>query len=620
MLFEEAADATPNNSAVIGPTHKDGFKSDVALTYSEVEAQANQLCHYLITSRGVVPGDNVSIFLERSVDFYVTMLAVLKAGACYVPLDPEHPNDRLTYILEDSDAKLVITTSDMASRLTTAIAEGNSTATKVFVCLDGKEDLTAIKSQTTSRPVVAGIHPELLCYILYTSGSTGKPKGVQIIHENVVNLVYAEEPIFRITSKDRILQGYTQIFDLSVEKIWHAFAHSATLVVGTKAIMLSGPDFPKYMRKYNITWVCTTPSLLSTVEGDLDTLRMVSTGGEPCSKELVNRWSLPGKRQFFNLYGPTETTITTTIKECFPGLHRLSIGKPLANYQVYILDLNLKVLPPGALGELVIGGISVSRHGYRNLPEKTADAFRPDSLTNGPYPIYRTGDLARMAVNGDIEHMGRIDCQVKIRGYRIELNEIESVMCEHPWVKSAVVDAQEHNGQKYLVGFIIPSVDAPSNKDDLIPTVLTFMKSKLTPYMIPSAMEAMDEFPKLASGKVERRRLPRLMEKVAAEMAAKRAKNGSSEDAIAEMSQTEQVVARIWNTLLGDNAVQSKEDNFFELGGHSLLVSRMVNMLRADFPTLAAKEVYGAPVLSDLANLLETMAPQEVRERGRYFA
>jgi len=339
---------------------------------------------------------------------------------------------------------------------------------------------------------------------------------------------------------------------------------------------------------------------------------MISTGGEPCSKELVNRWSVPGKRQFFNLYGPTETTITTTIKECFPGLHRLSIGKPLPNYQVYILDQNLNVLPPGAIGELVIGGISVSRHGYRNLPEKTAAAFRPDTLLNSPYHLYRTGDLARMAVNGDVEHMGRIDCQVKIRGYRIELNEIESVMCEHPWVKSAVVDAQEYNGQKYLVGFVIPSVDAPTNKDEIVPTLITFMKSKLTPYMIPSAMEVMDEFPKLASGKVERRRLPKLMEKVAAELAAKRAQKGSTADALATMTKTEQYVAGIWNTLLGDDAVSSKEDNFFELGGHSLLVSRMVNKMRDDYPTLAAKDVYSTPILADLANLLDTMAPQNV--------
>jgi len=519
VLFEEAADATPNNTALIGLSHKNGFRSDVELTYHQVETQANRLCHFLI-KRGIAPGDNVSIFLERSVDFYVAMLAVLKAGGCYVPLDPEHPNDRLTFILEDSNAKLVITTSELGVRLATA-GESNSNVTGSLVYLDRKEDIEGIQAQSPSRPLVDGIHPDLLCYILYTSGSTGKPKGVQIIHENVINLLYAEEPIFRVTSQDHILQGYTQVFDLSVEKIWHAFAHSATLVVGTKTIMLSGIDFPHYMRRYGITWVCTTPSVLSTVEGDLDTLRMISTGGEPCSKELVNRWSMPGKRQFFNLYGPTETTITTTIKECFPGLHRLSIGKPLANYQVYILDQHMNVVPPGAVGELVIGGISVSRHGYRNLPEKTAAAFRPDTLTDGPWPLYRTGDLARMAVNGDIEHLGRIDCQVKIRGYRIELNEIESVMCEHPKVKSAVVDAQVHNGAKHLVGFVIPASTGEGGsaaKDkDLISLLMSFMKSKLPPYMIPSAIEVMENFPKLASGKVERRRLPRLMEKVSNE-------------------------------------------------------------------------------------------------------
>jgi len=210
VLFEEACDATPNNTALIGPSHTDNFQSDFTLTYSQVEARANQICHYLIT-QGVVPGDNVSIFLERSVDFYISMLAVLKAGGCYVPLDPEHPNDRLTYILEDSNAKLIITTEELGNRLSTAIKETKSTATTTFVCLDRKEDSTGIKSQTTSRPVVEGVHNQLLCYILYTSGSTGKPKGVQIIHENVINLMYGEEAVFRITSKDRILQGYTQV-------------------------------------------------------------------------------------------------------------------------------------------------------------------------------------------------------------------------------------------------------------------------------------------------------------------------------------------------------------------------------------------------------------------------
>ena len=602
QLFEASADATPSKVALVGPSHDDQESTDIQeLTYYEVEAQANQLCHHLITNMGVTPGTIVGIFLERSTSFYIAMLAILKAGGGYISIDSEYPSDRALYMMEDSNAKVLVTTTSLSSRLSPHMLAGVG-----LVHLDDDKDSMSIQSQSSDRPLVDGFHSELLCYIIYTSGSTGRPKGVQISHRGVLNLVPAKQLLYQTRPDDRLLQGFSTSFDASVYVIWMAFAHSATLVVGTHAIMRSGPDLPKYLRKYGITWLGCVPTLLSIVDEEIETLRFISVGGEACPKELINRWATPNRR-FINSYGPTEASVTATAIECHANMPRVSIGKPLANYKCYVVDDHMNLVPPGAIGELIIGGVSVSRGGYMNMPDKTSAAFKPDTLTHGPYPLYKTGDLARLSPQADIELLGRLDTQVKIRGYRIELTEIESVLSEHPSVQSAVVDVQPLNGVKHLVAFVIPSAGSID-----VPELTYAIKAKLPVYMVPSVIETIDSFPTLTSGKIERRRLPRVMEKKAKEMQARRG-NGGSSDAIVKMGRYEQIVGREWEKLLGPGCVQANTDDFFELGGHSLLVSQLVSSLRHhDFPTVAAKDVYSAPKLVDMARVLEVLALVQV--------
>jgi len=333
-------------------------------------------------------------------------------------------------------------------------------------------------------------------------------------------------------------------------------------------------------------------------------VRLIITGGEACSKELVHRWATPTRR-FFNTYGPTEATVIATYKCCDnkQGLQqRMSIGRPLPNYQCYILDDDMNLLPPGAVGELVIGGVSVSRKGYLNLPDKTRSVFKPDTITNSPFPLYKSGDLARFSPEGDIEYFGRADSQVKIRGYRVELSEIESVICECEGVKSAVVDVQAAKSMKHLVAFVIPSSESLSTA-----SIIAVLKGKLPAFMIPTIIEKIDAFPTLPSGKVERRRLPRVVERILADQKANKGKGvmvGQS-----GMSVWEQAVATVWDEVLGAGTVTSINDNFFQVGGHSLLVSKVVTNLRRQYPGIAASDVYSNPRLADLAKVLECMAP-----------
>jgi amino acid adenylation domain-containing protein len=494
---------------------------------------------------------------------------------------------------QDSVAAAVITTTSLGSRLPRLPGLR-------LVHVDNPEEAAAVSSLPIAR-VKVDPDPERLCYVIYTSGSTGKPKGVQLSHANVLNLIRGEERVYGVRPSDRVLQGFSTSFDASVEEIWMAFHSGATLVVGTKEIMRSGPDFPRVLAQHGVTCLSTVPTLLSTIEEDLTGVRLIITGGEACSKELVQRWATPGRR-FFNTYGPTEATVIATYKECIPGPERMSIGRPMPNYQCYIVDDHMGLLPPGAIGELIIGGVSVSRRGYLNLPEKTASVFKPDTLTHGPYPLYKSGDLARFSAVGNIEYYGRADSQVKIRGYRVELSEIESVMAEQPGVKSAVVDVQMGNGLKQLVGFVIPV----SPGEELDTAALTkALREKLPHFMVPKAILPIDAFPTLPSGKVERRRLPRAFEILAAQ-GLERAKSNSA--LLAALPPFQRVVADTWEAVLGKGSVAGAGDNFFELGGNSLLASRVVTTLRRDYPNVTAGDVYSNPTLAGLAAVLERLA------------
>ncbi len=389
-------------------------------TYRELNQLANRLAAKLCAA-GLGRGDYVGIALPRSVNVYVAMLAVLKTGAAYVPLDPEFPADRITYILDDCHARALITTSSLSERF--EAFEG------MRLTLDG--DFPEFGTLSSLDVTCEGM-PEDVCYVIYTSGTTGRPKGVQIEHRSASHLVLAEAELFKVRPDDRVYQGFSVAFDASVEEIWLAFQAGATLVVGTREMVEAGPVLGRLLTEAGVTVFSTVPTLLSMLEDDLPTVRLLILGGEVCPPDLVERWAVPGRRMV-NTYGPTEATVIATFADCQPG-QPVTIGHPVPGYSIHLLNDQLQPSLPGEPGEICIGGPGVVR-GYIGLPELTRSKFidNPVRGLNDPSPrLYRSGDLGRINAHGDIEYLGRIDSQVKLRGFRIELSEIESVLRRIP--------------------------------------------------------------------------------------------------------------------------------------------------------------------------------------------
>ncbi len=357
-FFEAQVDTRPEVIAIIVEGRR--------ITYAEIEQRANRLARYL-HNHGVDRGSLVAILLSRSLDAYVAILGTLKAGAAYVPLDPEYPADRISYILGDSHAETLLTTATLASHH----REFHGRIIAVDV------DTDAISSETSTRlPTYAvRVGSDDLCYVIYTSGSTGQPKGVLVGHRSVCNLVEAEAEIFRVTPEDRVCQIASLSFDLSVEEIWLAFQAGACLVPATRELAHGGPDLSKFLVENQVTVISCVPTLLSMLEEDIPTLHLVILGGEVCPENLVTRWARPGRR-LVNTYGPTETTVTATYSDLAPG-KPVTIGRPLPGYRVHILDETLHPVPEGATGEICIGGIGVAR-GYVGRPKETLARFIQD--------------------------------------------------------------------------------------------------------------------------------------------------------------------------------------------------------------------------------------------------
>ena len=414
-FFETACDENPSNLAVVcGSEH---------LTYAELDVRANRLAQHL-ARLGVRPGNRVGLLLERSVNTYISLLAVLKSGAAFVPLDPSFPSERVGFIAEDAELALLATTSEFGSIVAAVHCP--------VLTLDTAK--AAIDAEPKVR-LTPNYSADSLCYIIYTSGTTGRPKGVAVNHSSVCNFIAACSPIYRVTAADRVYQGMTLAFDFSVEEVWPTFRAGATIVAGPTDHRRLGSGLTEFLIEQKITVLACVPTLLATVERDVPTLRTLLVGGEACSADLVKRWARPGRRML-NTYGPTEATVTATWTELMPG-KPVTIGRPLPSYTAYILDTDLQIVPNGQAGEICIGGPSVAV-GYVNQPELTAEKFIPDPFTDRPGArLYRTGDLGILTLDGEIEYLGRIDTQVKIRGYRIELAEIEAILLEDGSVANA---------------------------------------------------------------------------------------------------------------------------------------------------------------------------------------
>jgi amino acid adenylation domain-containing protein len=568
QLFERRAQQIPEAQAVV-------FGSEI-LSYRELDHRATQLANYL-TRRGAGPEALIGICVERSTAMLVGLLGILKAGGAYLPLDAEYPKDRLAFMLEDAQVKIVVTQEQLLDRLPQRNIHR--------VCLDS--NWSAISQELLVGPL-AGALPENLAYAIYTSGSTGKPKGVLIEHRGVVNVIESAIKTFSLGPGSRVVQLASLSFDASVLEIFTALLSGATVYLVSRETLLTGPDLGEFLRGNAITAMAIPPSLLDMVpSGDYPALRSIVVGGEACSAETAARWS-PG-RLFFNAYAPTESTIYATTLLCAEGeRQRPPLGRPIQNMQVYLLDQNGQPAPVGVPGELYIGGAGVAR-GYLNRPELTAERFVPHAFSPQPGArLYRTGDLARFLANENIEFLGRTDHQVKVRGFRIELGEIESALGEHPLAREVAVMARDDRpGAKRIVAYVLPHEGQLPSTTDL----RRHLQGRLPDYMLPSAFVIVGSMPLTETGKIDRSALP-VPEEARPELAQKY---------VAPRSALEQVLAGIFAEVLKVERV-GIQDNFFELGGHSLLAtqvtSRIRQLLSVNFPL---RKLFEDPTVSGLA-------------------
>jgi len=574
-LFERQVDNSPTNIAI--------RSVDQEWTYAEVEERANRLAHFL-RSKGIGAGSTVGIYFNRSEKPVICILATLKAGAAYVPIDAGYPLERVRHIVTDADVSIVLTEQALCEVVHEVLPEK---------CINIDDEADAIAEHSSSRLAreEVGVVEHDLSYILFTSGTTGRPKGVMIEHRNVVGFIRGWNEITQIQPTDRVYHGFSLGFDASVEELWMAFSNGASLVVAPPDVVRIPDEVARLIRENGITVISLVPTFLSILDTDLPTVRIVISGGEPCPPEVVRRWSGPGRR-IFNTYGPTETTVDATWVECSVD-RPVTIGQPLPGYEAYVLDENLQPVPRGEAGELCIGGVAVAR-GYLNRPDLTNDRFvvNPFKEANGgPSRMYRSGDLVRITETGEIDFLGRIDRQVKIRGFRIELPEIESVLHEHPQIQQAVVEVFDRDGMKEIAAYVVPQahVNGSFDRND----VLQLLRNRLPSYMVPGYLDLIDSIPILPSGKADRSRLPAPATPFVT----------TNKSTVEPRTELEGKIASVWQTTFRVAAVSCDDDFFVDLGGHSLLAAEMVSRLRSEHGfEIAIRDVYQHPTVHKLAH------------------
>jgi non-ribosomal peptide synthetase-like protein len=594
-LFEQRVDSLPEGHLAVDSP--DG----TALSYPELDARANRLARYL-TLRGALPGSRVALLLDRAVDSYVAMLAVLKLHAAYVPLDAGFPPDRVRYIVEDSGATLVLSSSTAAGALLDP-GEGSRALGGVGV---GEAELVLLDtaarhiaamdpSRLTAVETGAAAGTDELAYIIYTSGSTGRPKGVAVEHSAITNFARVAARSYGYTAEDRIYQGLTIAFDFSVEEIWVPWMAGATLVPKPAGGSLLGEDLHEFLTEQRITGMCCVPTLLATLERDVPSLRILLVSGEACPQDLITRWARPGRR-FLNVYGPTEATVTATWTLLEPG-KPVTIGVPLPSYAIVVLDPEdpTRALPAGATGEIGIAGPGLAL-GYVGRDDLTAKAFIEDFLDIPDNPsgrIYRTGDLGRVNADGEIEYLGRIDLQVKVRGYRIELTEIESVLLEYPGIAAAVVDTYRPDPDTVeLVGYYSLRSDTASVDTD---EVYALLRERLPVYMVPAYLEHLPAIPMTTSDKADRKALP--------PPAGRRIVSGA---VVGPDTELEALLVAELAATLGVDELSVTGDFFDDFGASSLGLAKFTTRVRrhAGAPPIAIRDLYTHRTVRDLAEAL----------------
>ncbi|MDE3067992.1 MAG: amino acid adenylation domain-containing protein [Verrucomicrobiota bacterium] len=591
-VFETQADRQPNAVAVAFGRR--------TMTYAQIERRANRMAR-LLRSRGVRRGSRVALLLPRKADAYAAMLGILKAGAAYVPIDPEYPKDRAAFILKDCGADALATTAELAARRAAAF-DGP------MVRLDAAAAAIAAESPARLPRNAVGVGPRDLCYIIYTSGSTGRPKGVMIEHRNAWHLVREEGRLYGARPDDRVYQGASLAFDLSVEEIWLAFNAGARLVAATPEMARAGAELSRLLTECRVTVLSCVPTLLSILSEEIPTVRLLILGGEKCHPQLVERWWRPGLRML-NTYGPTEATVIATCAELSPG-KPVTIGRAVPGYRVHVLDERLRPVPNGEAGEICIGGAGIAR-GYVGLPEQTAARFLPDPYAPDDDPgarMYRTGDLGRLDADGNLEFLGRADTQVKIRGFRVELAEIESALMESSQARAAACVVREDiPGVQQLVGYVAPRNGRVDEEG-----LRARLRERLPAYMVPALIETVADLPRLPSGKLDRAALPPPRRRAAATKISPRR----------PLTDTERRLAEIWERLFYPLPVSPDDDFFLDLGGHSLLAARMISELRREprFSRASVVDVYNYPILTALAGALDLRARRAERSAGPFGA
>ncbi|MBW7477833.1 amino acid adenylation domain-containing protein, partial [Paenibacillus oenotherae] len=611
-LFEAQAKRTPERTAA----RFEGRE----LTYNELNRRANRLARVLV-EKGVATETFVSILADKSLDMVVAILAVVKAGGVYVPIDPAYPDDRIAYMLEDSGARVLLIQSELLERLALDVEHSSPASEQsekqagisfpgTILLLDDESSYAECDSDLNQS-----VHPDQLAYVIYTSGTTGQPKGTMIEHRNVVRLFFNSEPLFGFSEQDVWTVFHSFCFDFSVWEMYGALLHGGTLVIVPSMTAKSPELFLSLLRQERVTILNQTPTYFyqlmqveamnrirdevpgndevrqlagtDSVEDDPLSLRMVIFGGEALNPALLGGWKATHPAvQLINMYGITETTVHVTYKEISAveiEQGASNIGLPIPTLQVYVLDQHRRLLPIGVPGEMYVAGAGLAR-GYLNKPELTAERFVDNPFATGE-KLYRSGDLARWLPDGNLEYLGRIDQQVKIRGYRIELGEIEAVLQRHEQVKEAVVIARQDKGaDSYLCAYVVGHGEMEAAE------LRRYVGSQLPSYMVPAFFVELAEVPLTPNGKVDRRGLPE----------PERSAMGG-ESYVAPRTELEAKLAEIWQSVLGIAQVGAK-DHFFELGGHSLkatmLAARVYKELNVNLPL---RSIFEAPRLEELA-------------------
>ena len=599
-LFEAQAELTPDAIAVV-------FQHE-CLTYRELNEKANNLASYL-QKVGVNPEVLVGIYVDRSLEMVVGLLGILKAGGAYVPLDPAYPPERLAFMLEDAKISVLLTLKKLLKTLP------QNSASLVFLDADWE----GISS--CDEPIMGLQNSSNLAYVIYTSGSTGKPKGVQISHASAVNFLSSMRQQLAIADGDVWLAVTSLSFDIAALELFLPITTGSRVVVASREVASNGEKLLETLTNSGARVLQATPAswkMLLAAGWQGNNQLKILCGGEALPRQLANQLLLRGA-SVWNLYGPTETTIWSTLYQVDRKDESVSIGRPIANTQIYILDRYLMPVPVGVFGELHIGGAGLSR-GYLNRPELTAEKFilnpfaedgihasfilHPSSFILSER-LYKTGDLARYLPDGNIEFMGRSDHQVKVRGFRIELGEIEAVLSQYSAVREAIALVREDNpGDKRLVAYIVANSELKTQDSELINNLRCYLKQKLPQYMIPSAFVLLESLPLTPNGKIDRRSL-REPDTNTAEFESNFADPRTPD---------EQLIAEIWAEVLGLERV-GIHDNFFELGGHSLLATQAISRLREALQVeLPLRSLFESPTVATLSeNLSQYRAEQKLQ-------